>query len=195
MEGKTLEARRKDEWAYYSDLYENHGYKGLCPRKGIRHNLTNKICLKYGDDQIFKNWLDVGAGEHVISIPSFIRTLVRTDPGHKGVKDSFAIHQLVEGYGENAFDVVSCFDVLEHLLPEELEEGISSLWNVCAGGGRIMVSVGTDEGGPWNGRATHLTREPIEWWKKTLQDIWQTPVDHVATAKGTSPFYVANKLI
>lgn len=189
MTEKTLEQKRKVEFAYYRDLYKNHGYR----RGSKRHIITDNVCMKHGSRKGWTTWLDVGAGEHKIMVPSRIKKFVRTDPGHPDTEDRHPIHEIVNAYGENSFDVVSSFDVLEHLLPEELDEGIMCLWNVCEPGGVVIVSVGTDLGGPWNGRPTHLTIKPMEWWKILLDDLYGEVVHHVATSKGTSPFFVIHK--
>lgn len=189
METTTLQEKRQVEWDYYLDLYLNHGYR----RGSKRHMTTDGVCLKWGSKKGWKRWLDVGAGEHKIHVPPFVKHLVRTDPGHPDTQHKYAIHQIRSAYGLCSFDVVSSFDVLEHLLPEEIQEGIESLWGVCMPGGRVIVSVGTDVGGPWNGRATHLTQEPMEWWRVLLQMLCGVDARHVATSKGTSPFFVMDK--
>jgi len=186
-----LAKRREAELDYYRDLYANHGY-GQGP--SMRHAITDKVCRDYGNNPLWTKWLDVGAGTRIVHTPSCIKVLRRTDPGRLQVMDNFAIHELVNAYGVNSFDVVSCFDVLEHLLPEELDEALMCLWAVCKPGGRLIVSVGTDRGADLNGRDTHLIQKPMVWWKWRLGESWhEITVDHVATSKGTSPFFVADK--
>ncbi len=189
-----LTEARENEWAYYRDLYKNHKYGGPKNRRLIRHQVTDRVIQRYGLGDARKKWLDVGAGAYKPRLPPTCMEHIRTDPGNERVKDSYAIHQLVEAYGRESFDVVCSFDVLEHLLPEELEEGIQALWDVCRVGGRIIVSMGTDVGGPWNGRATHLTQEPTSWWKSLLEMVCGTTARHVDTAKGTSPFFVIERI-
>jgi len=189
MTETTLEEKRKQEHAFYEDLYLNHGYR----RRSKRWDKADEVCLKFGEHTDLNTWLDVGAGEHVIKIPKTIKEFIRTDPGHPDAEYRFAIHEIVEEFGACSFDVVSCFDVLEHLFPEELDEGIKCLWDVCKPGGRVIISVGTHTGGPWNGKDVHLTQEPMIWWKARLELLYGVRVNHVATSKGTSPFFVANK--
>lgn len=187
---KTLDEQREDWWAFYRNLYEKHGY---APKKSKRLGVTNDVCLKYGARKDLKRWLDVGAGGHRIKTPANVTELCRADPGHPEADFHVPIHELSKAFGEGSFDVVCCFDVLEHLIPEELEEGIEALWKVCRPGGRIIISVGTGPGGPWDGRDVHLTQEPAEWWKATLEEIFGVKADHVATAKKRSPFFVSDK--
>lgn len=185
---ETLEARRKAEWSFYEDLYRNHGYR----RRSTRWGTTDDVCMLHGMKHDWKRWLDVGAGEHVIKVPPGVK-LVRTDPGHPDAQFHHAIHQIPEAFGADSFDVVSCFDVLEHLFPDELDEGIRALWGVCKPGGCVIISVGTDTGGPWNGKDVHLTQQPTAWWGSLLGRLFGVLADHVATSKGTSPFFVSRK--
>ena len=192
----VLKEKREAEYRFYRDLYLNHGYRGPQNRKQIRHSVTDKVINRWCARDDLAVWLDVGAGEHVLEVPPTCEKLVRTDPGHPDAELPHAAHELACEFGRHSFDVVCCFDVLEHVFPEELDECILNLYAVCRPGGRIVISVGTDTGGPWNGKDVHLTQQPAEWWQAKLAKLLDKSPDyvqHVATAKGTSPFFVIDK--
>lgn len=184
----TLDEKRQEEYRFYRDLYTNHNYH---PSSSPRLQVTNKVVQEYGEG--FSTWLDVGCGGHVIEVPESVDYFIRTDPGHPEAMHSVAIHQLVQFYGEQSFEVVSCFDVLEHLFPEELDEGIQNLWGVTEK--RLLVSVGTGHGGNWGrDHPTHRTIKKAGWWLLKLSELTgNREVNQVANAKGTSPFFLIDR--
>jgi len=133
----------------------------------------------------------VGCGGHVLCLPGSIKRFARVDPGHPDADYDTPMHRLHERFGAGEFDVVSSFDVLEHLIPEELDTCIEQLWTLAAR--RVIVSVGTGHGGLWKGKTVHLTIQPTEWWMSKLGEVTGAGVLHVATAKKTSPFFVIDK--
>jgi len=62
-------------------------------------------------------------------------------------------------------DVVTSFDALEHLLPEEVDEVLEEMRRIAAPGGRFIFSICTRESKTKvNGEGLHPTVRPIKWW-------------------------------
>lgn len=73
-------------------------------------------------------------------------------------------------YADGDFDLVGCFDVLEHVHEAQVDAAIRELLRVC---GRILfVSVAECSDArvvPGMGRVElHLTRRPVAWWLSAL---------------------------
>ena len=69
-------------------------------------------------------------------------------------------------YGNGAFEVVGCFDVLEHLSEHQVGAAIDELRRVCSG--RVILSVAScsdQRDVPGMGVVElHLTQQPLAWW-------------------------------
>ncbi len=127
---------------YYEQYWQE---KKLVPGSHLewKSNLLSKLKLKG------KSFLDIGCGDGQMAAP-FLKTfrVYGTDISEKALyeaADKGIITTLSDAnsdrlaYEDEFFDVVSCLDVLEHLLdPEDYLEEIS---RVLAPGGRLIVCV------------------------------------------------------
>lgn len=70
----------------------------------------------------------------------------------------------------NAFSVVSCLDVVEHLPTEDVDFALDELFRVA----RHVVFITTnDRPSQFRGLELHLTRKPKLWWERKLaRDGW-----------------------
>jgi len=73
---------------------------------------------------------------------------------------------------DDAFDVVSCYDMLEHLPTDQVDKALDELWRVA----RVELVLSTNnkqsrlplpEGGFLE---LHLTRKPRAWWELKFHD-------------------------
>jgi ubiquinone/menaquinone biosynthesis C-methylase UbiE len=74
-------------------------------------------------------------------------------------------------YGDNEFECVTCFDVLEHIPPAETEKAVSELIRVASR--RVLCSISHDLArakGP-HGEQLHLTVQPPEWWRALISSF------------------------
>jgi len=73
-------------------------------------------------------------------------------------------------YQTDEFDFVTCFDVLEHLDTNEVEQFCSELRRVTRPGGLIMCSVALREASSLDlfGNNVHRTVRPFDWWADQL---------------------------
>ena len=75
---------------------------------------------------------------------------------------------------DNAFDLVWCCDVLEHLEPAEVPVALSELARVAP---RLIASICTRESG-WKGlKCLHRTVESDGWWMQRICDAYPEYVD------------------
>lgn len=66
-------------------------------------------------------------------------------------------------------EVVTAFDALEHLLPEEVDEVLDEMRRVAVPGGRFVLSICTRESKTQvNGEGLHPTVKPRGWWLERI---------------------------
>jgi SAM-dependent methyltransferase len=78
-----------------------------------------------------------------------------------GVDEVCAIERLTERFGENAFDLVVCTEVLEHV--RDWRTAISQLKRVCREGGALLFTT-RSPGFPYHAY-------PHDFWRYTLEDV------------------------
>jgi SAM-dependent methyltransferase len=67
-------------------------------------------------------------------------------------------------------DVVTSFDALEHLLPDEVDDVLREMRRVATPGGSYVFSIATrpSKARGVNGEELHMTIRPLEWWLAKL---------------------------
>ncbi|HMN39717.1 MAG TPA: class I SAM-dependent methyltransferase [Phycisphaerales bacterium] len=69
-------------------------------------------------------------------------------------------------------DVVTCFDALEHLLPEEVDEVLAEMRRVGVEGGRFVFSICTRPSTiKVAGEGLHPTVRPRAWWLERINEV------------------------
>jgi len=69
-------------------------------------------------------------------------------------------------------DVVTSFDALEHLLPEEVDEVLDEMRRIAVPVGRFVFSICTRESTTKvNGEGLHPTVRPIKWWLDRIKRV------------------------
>lgn len=159
-----LNDRRQVEFDAYGWLYRERKYGEQTPRHAaLREIMRGQMPVR--------SWLDVGCGTFDLS--DVFPGICRTDPAFGGVP----LHRFRErvrftsdppGLRRVEFDLVTAFDVLEHLLPEELDDGIRILASIAE---RVIVSVGTDQS-VWDGHRCHQTVMGPRSWEERLRGLW-----------------------
>jgi len=67
-------------------------------------------------------------------------------------------------------DVVTSFDALEHLLPEDVDAVLGEMHRIAAPGGRFVLSIATSPSRiTHNGENLHPTVKPINWWRQKIE--------------------------
>ncbi len=153
-----LDARRDHERAKYLELASRPGSAYGSTNHG-RHAVP-----------IVRSWkprfvVDFGCGRN-----DFIRHLRRLGIDGLGVDFAFDDADVVKpmhvtGLVEGVADVVTCFDALEHLLPEDVNPVLAEMRRVARPRGWFCVSVCTRPSRITAlGENLHPTVRPINWW-------------------------------
>lgn len=159
----TVSQARLSEVARYARAYHHPDYR-LGDRR--REHITKHL------DRIPKgSLLDVSTGRGEV-------LGVARDLGHDPVKGTEAVEYLCDGahivhalahalpFADGAFDTVTLFDVMEHLLPEDTEPVCKELARVARH--RILLTI---HNGPhrYRGEELHINRRPsYEAWHSEL---------------------------
>jgi SAM-dependent methyltransferase len=159
-----LEARREHERRKYLAL------------TGSTYGSTNHGRHAYSIVQAFKPpprfVVDFGCGRNL-----FIQHLRRLGIDGLGVDFAFSeadivapMHRVPVSAG--IADVVTSFDALEHLLPEEVDEVLDEMRRIAVAGGRFVFSICTNESKTKvNGEGLHPTVRPRGWWLDRIKRV------------------------
>lgn len=155
-----LEARRE---------HERRKYLALAGQPGGTYGATNHGRFAYRLVQAFKPRptfvVDFGCGRNL-----FIQHLRRLGIDGLGIDFAFPeadivapMHRVPVSAG--IADVVTSFDALEHLLPEEVDEVLDEMRRIAVPGGGFVLSICTRESKTKvNGEGLHPTVRPLKWW-------------------------------
>jgi SAM-dependent methyltransferase len=150
-----LDEQRQHEWRKYRQLARvrplygsgNHGAEATRWVKGL-------------------HVLDVGCGNN-----AFIRGVrelgtggVGVDVANPGADVMAAAHALP--FPDHTFDVVTSFDMLEHLVPGEVDEVLAEFARVSWR--YIFTICHRDSRGRCNGETLHPTVQPRRWWMERI---------------------------
>lgn len=169
--------RRTDEEnkRIYEDVYSQQPLYG-CASPG-RAEMMERACVP----RIPRGCtiVDVGGGTY-----DFVKRLVESGHVKRGVVLDLAQaavnHQLSMGveavcgsvnalpFADNEFDIVTSFDVLEHLEPEDIDNAISEICRVAKS--LVMIAV-SPVPCPHLGYELHRTIKSNDWWKKKLAEF------------------------
>lgn len=76
------------------------------------------------------------------------------------------------GLKSGVADVVTSFDALEHLLPDEVPVVLREMRRVCRQGGRFIFSISTRPSRiTARGENLHPTVRPIAWWREQIERV------------------------
>lgn len=87
-------------------------------------------------------------------------------------------------------DLVTCLDVMEHILPEDTDEALRELWRVT--GKILVISISWDEedGGKQIGAKLHINIHSKEWWVDKFLEVCEKPVRVFDEESGGATFEV-----
>lgn len=171
MSSSTLEARRKDEIAKYVKCYQHNSYK-MGPDR-VRE-WTDYLKYLEDSESDVHTILDVGCGR-AESLDMAVRAGFGPVHGCEVVQDLVGgrvnpmegIHCLP--YLDSSYDLVSCQDVLEHILEDDVPAGLRELARVARR--RIYISVAWFPS-TWRAAGVHeelhICRHEAQWWMDQL---------------------------
>jgi ubiquinone/menaquinone biosynthesis C-methylase UbiE len=156
---------RRAEIAKYQDAYKRPKYRMGAERLAA----SRRAMLDYGTG--WGRYLDVGAGRgemlrfaqgldfQVVVGTEVVRELLESDMRLRYAE----AHNLP--FGGASFDVVTCFDVLEHLLPEDVQPAIDELFRVAE---QVVIASAAKDSQLLDGVEHHVSRRPLDQWRKLL---------------------------
>lgn len=164
MTTPTLELRRKAERTKYVKLARTRNAYGATNHG--RHAYTTVI----GWQPRFV--VDFGCGNN-----AFIRELRRRGIDGFGIdfaNDGADIHAPMHcvPLAPGLADVISSFDALEHLLPDDVDPVLAEMRRIGRSGGHFIFSIATRPSRiTVDGQNLHPTVRPIEWWLERISRV------------------------
>jgi SAM-dependent methyltransferase len=160
-----LEARRE---------HERKKYLALAADASSKYGSTNHGRFAYDLVRSFKPRfvVDFGCGRN-----DFIRGLRRNGVDGLGIDFAFPeadvqapMHRAPVSSAIS--DVVTCFDALEHLLPEEVDEVLAEMRRIAVEGGRFVFSICTRPSKiKVAGEGLHPTVRSRAWWLERIGQV------------------------
>lgn len=100
------------------------------------------------------------------------------------------VHALAHNlpFPDNSYDVVTCFDVMEHLIEDDLIPAVREMARVAIG--TIIISA-SEIPSAWRGRELHISRRPAKEWHDLIQRAapdWT--IERKGTAGGSPVFWL-----
>lgn len=93
------------------------------------------------------------------------------------------------------FDVVSLFDVIEHIHPKDTEKAINEIHRVLKPNGvLILTTVNPCYIGPWITDFTHINVRPQKYWKIVLEKKFKTKINYLPAFLKYYPYIKFNLL-
>ena len=178
----------------YDTLYRDTSYG-----TGERGRGAEQFCKGY------KSLLDVGGGKTPTALRyakyAALERVVVCDISAEALKEQVAAHvhcDVTVGlpFADDEFDVVTCFDVMEHIQPDKVDFVIAELGRVAKH--RIILAIATKQT-PKRGskrEKLHLTLQPRKWWLKKLGAVGKVSVHKcVAFVKHNHKHYAERLLV
>jgi ubiquinone/menaquinone biosynthesis C-methylase UbiE len=174
----TIEERREAEFEKYRKVYRD--YPLYCNRQ-IRIDLTREWLVGFGSDdttpeaEVPGTLLDVGCGRgEVLAMARDELFMVRgcdVVPGLCQDADIDRIRGLhALPYADGEFDLVTCTDVLEHILEDDVPAGLSEIARVARGPVLLAICHIPDKPGKYGPDTLHITVKPREWWEDKIRE-------------------------
>lgn len=160
----TLQERRDHETAKY---------KTLIPNKNYANGFFGKDALDYIETAHPKTLLDLGCGRNL-----FVKAVRKRFPDidAKGLDHVFPEADITAGMydipiEDGTIDMITAFDSLEHLLPEDVPTTFKEMKRISSPHGRFIFSISYVKSMVLvNGEQLHPTVRPREWWVGELSD-------------------------
>jgi len=179
----SSEPSREVEIEQYVKAYRSPAYAmGVRRRDDVR-----KIVARLGGGSL----LDVGTGRgetiRYARAAGLTATGTEVVPYLLGPAVVFAqAHQLP--HPDASVDHVTCFDVLEHLLEDDIRPALKEMWRVA----RKTVTVSASERSDIrHGRELHISKRPADQWLALIAECW--PGARQMGKAGASPVFRADK--
>jgi SAM-dependent methyltransferase len=88
-------------------------------------------------------------------------------------------------FADKTFDVVTCIDVIEHILEPDIVPGLKELQRVCKG---TIIIAAADYPTYWDGVNLHPSARPYSEWERLFRETFSGKVKHIG-ATSTSEMW------
>jgi len=160
---------------FYKEYNEEYYKERYYPKHHIIKYI--KFLLKQKENI---RWLDVGCGQGYL-----VRECLKEgidcygiDISEYAVKNAVVKDKVVYGsitdipFEDNSFDVISAFDVIEHIHPKDTEKAFSEIYRVLKKDGFLILTMPNPcYIGNWIYDLTHINVRPLKYWKLILKDF------------------------
>jgi|SRR5829696_390207 ubiquinone/menaquinone biosynthesis C-methylase UbiE len=161
----------------FYDSYNAEYYSERITNKSKKHMIKYMKFLRKGS---YLKMLDVGCGEGYyvrdaleegidaygidISAHAFENALAE-------VKDRITFGSITEiPFGDEEFDVMTAFDVIEHINPKDTLDMIQEIRRVLKPDGIIIITTPSSNFGGWVFDLTHINVRPPRFWKLIFEE-------------------------
>lgn len=162
--------RRNRELEKYRKAYQDDSYRMSQMRKKVIETLINMTPLSERE-----SFLDIGCGRgEAMAIASELgfSNVCGIDPitTEEVINNQFSFSVGVATnipFEGKSFEWVSCFDVMEHLIPEDTLSALREMERVSKSGVLLCISNAPSK---HNGINLHINIKPYEEWDKIIRD-------------------------
>jgi ubiquinone/menaquinone biosynthesis C-methylase UbiE len=160
--------------AYNAEYYSER------TRKGKKHMMKYMKFLRKGSSSSPLKMLDVGCGEGY-----YVRDAIEEGINAYGidisthalenalaeVKDRITFGSITEiPFSDEEFDVMTAFDVIEHIHPKDTLNAITEIRRVLKPDGIVIITTPSSNFGDWVSDLTHINVRPPKFWKLLLEE-------------------------
>lgn len=175
---------RTEEIGVYNKAYNDPKYRmGVRRKNDVRSIITG---LEKG------SFLDIGTGRGE-------SLNMAVSAGHSPVAGTEVVKNLLGErvvyaeahnlpFRDGEYDYVTCFDVLEHLVEEDIRPCLKEMYRVSR---KSCIVSASDRTSIYKGRELHISRRPIPKWLKLISECW--PGAYEFGTAGASPCFRADK--
>jgi SAM-dependent methyltransferase len=184
MSNSSNGAGRYNEINKYQDAYRDPAYGMGVRRKahvqGILQGLPPGSLLDIGTGRGETLQLAQAAGHDPVAGTEVVKELLSDNVFYGEA------HHIP--FASGSFDYVTCFDVLEHLIEDDIRPCLQELYRVAR---RACIVSASERTSRYKGRELHISRRPKAKWLQLIRECW--PGAYEFGAAGASPCFRTDK--
>jgi len=169
----SLKEARKHEYKKYEYLYR----KGeLCGNSGTIKPYGKKCWGKGALPLLMeikpKSILDIGCGTNTFCtnvIKKSSLNCICKGVDFAGLLANFKAPAHKIPVPNKSFEWITAFDIMEHLLPEEVDEVFEEFYRIATNGWLFSIAYIKSKRTVFGGEQLHMTIRPKEWWVKKIK--------------------------
>lgn len=177
-------------------VYSEHTYNSKNPLARFAHRYRFSLAMKILSGMKFNSVLDYGAGDNrfLSKINNKDVKLYAFEPiQNVDSTENITVYKTIEQLQNKRFDVITCFEVLEHFNEESQLEFINRFHNLLSVNGKVIISVPVEIG--ISSLIKNIRR--LRYGKKTYKDylniwrcLWGLEVPEIRKLEGFIPSHI-----